>query len=188
MFLTPLFIILIICLLTQWAGGLQPVNVNGRGEGVEFRLRTGIENGTIKSHCTTTKTFCFQDTDCAKLCLEEDTFTCAKGVCELDMKRVREDSLASENCDTSMGMATFLVGDTAFGRYQRLCKSIDPGIAISSKTNLMCKGGDTIINYINKFPSIDNCTNCDKKITIPATVNKRRHVECNSPFYDMVLK
>lgn len=49
----------------------------------------------------------------------------------------------------------------------------------------MCKGGTINIDYTKEFPQIKHCQNCPYPITIRATQNKRKHIECDSPYYEM---
>lgn len=147
---------------------------------------TALEHGTMKYPCLTNETYCFKDSDCVKICTENDVFECDRGVCSLPNVDLLSSAQNDIKCDEKMGMVGFLLGDTAFGRFQKICKSIDPGISISNQINLMCKSENININYLNRYPMASDCTNCDKKITIPATSMKREHVECNNPFYDMI--
>lgn len=85
-----------------------------------------------------------------------------------------------------MGMITYLAGSVAFGNYVKICKSVDPGIAISNTDNLMCKNGTISVNYEKGFPLISECEDCEQQVTIPATLTKREHVECKNLFYDLI--
>ena len=84
------------------------------------------------------------------------------------------------------GMIGYLVGDVAYGKYYFICKSVDPGIALATYDNLMCKGQkDRMIDYTTKFPTINECL-CINQSIIPATRNKRKHVECDNIYYELV--
>lgn len=184
MFISPLTVVLIVCILVKWLGDGRVATSKSTETG---SFSAGIESGRPKNRCTTTKTYCFSSADCRNMCAEDDSFTCSHGTCENDIRVLQETNSEAEPCDPKMGMVTFLVGDTAFGRYTRICKSVDPGIAVSSGKNLMCLNGEISINYTRQFPNLSTCKNCTNPIEIPATSTKRRHVECNNPLYDMVI-
>lgn len=130
-----------------------------------------------KANCNTTNVSCFDHTDCLSKCV--NVANCKFGSC------VSTDLIPPETeCDVSMGMMAFLVGDPKFGKYSFVCKSVDPGIAISSTENLMCRcssSGSMTINYLDRFPQITSCMCGDEKnaCIVPATRVKREHKECS---------
>lgn len=148
----------------------------------EFKVK--IKNiNNVKNNCTETKTYCFVDQDCLQSCYNSSMYSCLNGVCKKSLINTTD---AENECDPSKGIVGYLVGNPTFGTYQYICKSIDPGIAISVDENLMCKNDPTVdINYIEKFPSKYDCS-CENQVLIPATSVKRKHVECDDNFYDLV--
>lgn len=127
--------------------------------------------------CVNQKAFCFTDSDCANQCLYNVNYACLHGICK---HQVLFSTDADVECNPHMGMLAFFQGDPTFGRYEFACKSIDPDIAISTEENRMCFGGSINIDYREKLPAIADCT-CPKSsdmVVVPATRNKRRHVEC----------
>ncbi len=128
--------------------------------------------------------YCFEDSECSLACDYSTTYKCMHGICRNEV--VRTEDVLNE-CDPKMGILAYMTGDTQFGRYQFVCKSEDPGIAVNTTTNLMCAGGDIDINYTQVFPGIDSCQ-CpdDSTILVPATSVKRRHVQCDSRYVDLV--
>lgn len=154
-----------------------------------LNVKTTLEYGAKKIDCNLVDTYCFKDSDCVKICKIYDNHECINGVCKINKQLIDgEKNEDSGKCDPKMGMMGMLVGDTAFGRYVKICKSIDPGIAISNDENLMCKGSEDNkkINYLFRSPQIEDCVNCNKKVIIPATLAKREHAECENEYYDMV--
>lgn len=170
---------------------LRPAASSSSSSSPSTLLRSGLEYGKDKHKCSVKHTYCFDTRQCNNMCIERNShlYECNRGVCELSLGGLREhDLLKGEDCDSSKGMITFLVGDTAFGSYTRLCKSVDPGIAVSNKINLMCKNDPHIsIDYHNAYPKMSDCSeSCTQSIIVPATRNKRRHKECGNPLWRMV--
>lgn len=177
---------LVILSIIYFINGPNP-NTSAMNTFSKFNFKSEVEKGFKKVDCQTTDLYCFANSDCMKICKINDRFACIKGICKLDKDEIVSD-FKKEPCNNENGQFTFFVGDTAFGRFVNLCKSMDPGIAISNNVNLMCKDGEdnSKINYLIKNPQISDCKNCPKKILVPATFSKREHVECNNQFYDMV--
>lgn len=158
-----------------------------------WNIKTNLEYGEKKIDCNLTEAYCFQDADCMRVCKLHDNHECINGVCRLDTSggdTTTTPAPVTEKCDPTKGMFGVLMGDTAFGRYVRVCKSVDPGIAISNTLNLMCLGSETDnkkINYLHASPQIADCVNCNRKVVIPATLAKREHAECENEYWDMVV-
>lgn len=130
--------------------------------------------------CEQHVTYCFEDTDCAKLCQNISGSICRNGIC-LNTNVLNSTQPINE-CNAKRGVVTFFVGNTALGRYDSLCKSVDLGIAPDNpnETNNMCKNGNININYLESFPSIQNCM-CPpftKSIILPATSIVRQYAHC----------
>jgi hypothetical protein len=105
---------------------------------------------------------------------------CRNGVCV--NSNVINSQAPQNECDAERGVITFFVGNTALGRYDFLCRSIDPGIAPNNpnEDNNMCKFGNIDINYLRQFPSIANCS-CPigtQPVILPATSQVRSYVHC----------
>lgn len=134
--------------------------------------------GNNRIDCVQQKTFCFTDSDCALQCTYNTNHTCAHGICSNHVFQTTE---TTNECAPEHGMIAYLQGDTAFGRYEFICKSEDPGIAISKDLNRMCLNGTIKFDYRIRFPAISDCkcSDGDEMIVVPATRNKRRHVECS---------
>lgn len=140
--------------------------------------------------CTNELTFCFETAECRKKCLHHTSnaeYACINGVCRnLQIVKSTRDA---DKCSLEKGLVAFLVGDRTFGTYDFVCKSIDPGIAITEATNLMCKGGSIGINYVRKFPSVGDCRCAPaSKCLIPATSEVREHVQCDERYYDLLQR
>lgn len=146
------------------------------------RLSIKLNGRDVKSKatCNTTTTYCFEDADCQQQCSESGV-ACLHGICKSNINRID----ANNECDPQMGVLGYLVGNTALGTYQYICKSIDPGIAISPTENRMCYGDNTYhVNYLDGFPSMTDCR-CEGAIVVPATRTTRAHIECNKAFTGM---
>lgn len=132
--------------------------------------------------CTETPNFCFTDNDCMVQCTNSTTFKCIKGLCRNTY--IYESSITN-NCNPRQGMLGFLVGNPMLGKYDYICKSIDPGIALDNGKVLMCDGQTPPINinYLSKYPDTNQCT-CENKMYIPATSVKRGHYQCSN-YYTM---
>ncbi|UOT91843.1 PIF-3 [Aratus pisonii nudivirus] len=147
----------------------------------KINIKVGNLYGVGRKDCELTKTYCFTDNDCVQQCTAS-SFTCAHGICMNNVNTIN----ATNDCDPSKGVIGYLVGNTALGTYEYICKSVDPAIAVSVTENRMCFGDKTYqINYLQSYPSIYTCE-CDDKVIIPATSQKREHVECNKIFVDLV--
>lgn len=134
--------------------------------------------------CDSEISYCFTDNDCRLSCAQTSKYSCTKGICT--NTRVVE-TLPENKCNAQKGFLAYLVGNVAFGFYEYICKSIDPGIALSvDANNLMCLNQDPAldIDYLKQFPSAYSCS-CSSACPIPATSVKRFHIECNDNFADL---
>lgn len=152
-------------------------------------LSSNLYNGE-RIDCNREINYCFVDSECARSCNFDSSYRCLHGICRNEVIRV-EDPL--NDCKPDMGILAYLTGDTQLGRFQFVCKSEDPGIAISSTDNLMCNQGFIEINYLRQFPTISACNclnssnpNTTNQVLVPATSVKRRHVQCDSRYWDLV--
>lgn len=148
------------------------------------QLTTKLYENT-RIDCLNQKTFCFTDADCAIQCTYNVNYSCLHGICKNDVFRSSD---PSDECSPQRGILAYMQGDSAFGKYKFICKSEDPGIAISTDTNLMCSGGKIDIDYLKKFPAITDCKCEDDEsmVVVPATLNKRRHVQCDKKLVGFV--
>lgn len=188
MYIVPFIVSLLLCTIYYFALQLD-TNVESKNinETLLNLANDNLEFGVDKKDCTSTKVYCTSSAECETKCLANTSklFKCNEGVCKVGEFETTQ--YTGVECDASKGMMMFLVGDTAMGRYERICKSIDPGIAISNDENLMCKGDESFqVNYIKKYPEMSDCK-CKNSIIIPATRAKRRHLECENILYDMVV-
>lgn len=147
--------------------------------------------GTLnRVDCTQQTTYCFENSHCRSKCLDTTGSICRNGICL--SSNVLNTQAPINTCDASRGVVTFLVGNTALGRFDTLCRSIDPGIAPNDVTqpNRMCFMGNIDIDYTKKFPSINDCW-CPYekyKIIIPATREIRPYAICmNNPYASRIL-
>lgn len=145
-----------------------------------FKMAMANFFSSHKKQCQTEQVYCFGDSDCNAKCSTSNI--CLNGICKLDPGYVNPSDL----CDTKMGMVGYLVGNPEIGGYDWICKSVDPAIAISNTENRMCFNGTIEFDYAKHFPEIESCE-CDDKIIIPATLEKRKHVECNSIYKDLIV-
>lgn len=168
-----IFFIILLCVLFN-----KKVNVVKNDK---ISIDTGYMFGSGKKECELEKVYCFTDDDCFQKCVAT-TFGCIHGIC---LNNINTSNIIND-CDPTKGIVGYLVGNTALGTYNYICKSIDPAIAISVNENRMCYGDKSYqIDYLKSYPSIYTC-NCSNKIIIGATSEKRRHVECNSTYIDLV--
>ena len=142
-----------------------------------FHLKSTLEFNK-KINCNQKVTYCFSDRQCNQRCSSQST--CSNGIC-LNLNIFNSVAPTNE-CDAQRGVLTFFVGNPAIGRYDNLCKSIDPGIANDdiTKPNLMCTNGTIDINYLQSFPLITDC-NCPENyslIIIPSTPTVREYSVC----------
>lgn len=149
------------------------------------------ENNTIKINdksvgnkpkvdCTQNVTYCFDNSQCRRLCQNSTGSICQNGICING--NVLNTQLPINECDATKGVVTFLAGNVALGNFTGLCKSIDPGIANDDITipNRMCSNGSINIDYTRQFPSIRDCT-CPtgtRAVLLPATQQIRPYVSC----------
>lgn len=134
-----------------------------------------------RSNCSEEILYCFSNTDCSRTCVDSDKI-CQHGLCKAPVMNPID---WSETCDATKGMVGYLIGNTALGDYEFICKSIDPAIAISNTENRMCFDGSIEIDYNIAYPASSSCV-CSHPVYVPATKEKREHVECSDIFYDLV--
>lgn len=133
-------------------------------------------------NCSVVKKLCFTSNDCNVTCSSASQFECINGYCI--NRQIISDVDTVNECNPERGVLAFLIGDTQFGRYNTICKSIDLGIAPNNprEDNRMCISGklSTPVNYLSHFPTIDECIcNTDTfKYIIPATSSIRKHAVC----------
>ena len=168
-FLVIIFIFVFIRIFTNFEFDTVP--------DVLLELKRSLEQKK-KINCNQRVTYCFSDSECRQMC--SNSANCSNGVC-LNSNLFSTTAPINE-CDATKGVLTFFVGNPAFGRYEYLCKSVDPGIASDKITepNLMCTGGDIDINYLNSFPKITDCKCPEdyKLIIMPATETVRDYSVC----------
>ncbi len=144
-----------------------------------IKLQSLFSRGKV--NCDTTKSYCFEDSDCNNACMGSN-YACLHGMCKKNLNIID----ATNNCDTKMGVIGYYIGNAALGIYEFICKSVDPGIAINTTENRMCYGDSSYqINYLDKYPSINTC-DCVGKIIVPATSVKREHAECAPQYIGLV--
>nr|WOZ57665.1 PIF-3 [Menippe mercenaria nudivirus] len=171
------FVILCFVILTTIL--LTGDRVTLKNETADIRTKGIFSNS--KQDCSINKVYCFTDADCNSKC-SDNQVSCMHGACSTDVVV----SGVTNECDPSKGVVGYLVGNTALGTYSYICKSVDPAIAISVKENRMCYGDDSYtFDYLQQFPSRYAC-DCTGKTLIPATSQKRAHVECDVTFHDLV--
>jgi hypothetical protein len=155
----------------------------------QLRVDAGVSNKP-RVDCNQSVVYCFQDNHCAKLCFNKTGSVCRNGIC-INTNVLNSQQPLNE-CNVERGVVTFLVGNTSLGRFDYLCRSIDPGIAPDDITqpNNMCKNGSILIDYTQQFPDIRNCT-CPtgtKGVILPATSQVRPYVQCIEEFWaDRIL-
>ena len=130
--------------------------------------------------CNQNVTYCFEDANCANLCQNSTGSRCRNGICI--NTNVINSQLPLNECDARRGVVTFLSGNTALGRFDFLCRSIDLGIASDdiNVTNRMCIGGSINIDYTKQFPDIRDCS-CPpdtRSVILPSTSQVRSYVHC----------
>lgn len=130
--------------------------------------------------CDQDVVYCFEDAHCTKICAAKFGSRCSNGVC---INAAIINSQAPNNeCDARRGVLTYFVGNPMLGRYDYLCKSVDPGIASNdiSEPNRMCLGGQIAIDYLQQFPAENQCQCLPgySKVSIPNTSSIRNYVVC----------
>lgn len=143
----------------------------------EFNL--DLSNRT-KNDCYVNRNYCFDTDDCISACDDGFSFNCIAGMC-IGMDIIQ--SQVINECNPITGQMGFLVGDPQLGRYNTICKSIDPGVAPNNPDdeNRICMKGTISIDYRKNFPAINQC-NCGSKeqIVLPATSMVREVSACVS--------
>lgn len=167
-FLSFIIIIILLLIIKQFI----PKNITDNISNIKLTLTP-----KNKINCSTSKSYCFTDDDCIGTCINDNLYLCMNGVCKNN--NIKEDQIKN-NCDGKKGVLAFLIGDTMLGVYNKICKSIDLGIANDDGTNNMCKNGDIDINYYEKFPTADMCNCGDKKklIKLPQIKTHRQIGDC----------
>lgn len=141
-----------------------------------------------RADCDNQQTFCFTDAECVQRCYVKAEYSCMHGICK--NSRIIE-SNAKNKCDAKQGFIAYLVGNVAFGEYEFICRSVDPGIAVNvDEANNMCLNGDICIDYLKQFPAISNCTcgKIDDICIVPAMDNVRRYVVCDDRYGDLIRR
>jgi len=143
-----------------------------------------------KMDCLNRQVYCFNDADCFAKCFVKTTMACFKGMCtDANIIRDGSDPIDEDDCRYKDGRIRYFMGNIAWGKWDVVCKSTDPGISYPTGPNRMCFDWDTNTNihpeidYSKHVPDADDCK-CDTLCVIPATEIKRRHVECNTVFHD----
>lgn len=170
-----IFLIIIIYMYTNKTKTYEKDKIN---------IKTGHLFGAGRDDCEKTDIYCFDDSDCNKKCYISG-LSCLHGVC----KNKIDTTEAKNECNPSKGVIGYFIGNTAIGLYEYICKSIDPGIAISVNENRMCYNSEGYtIDYLKVFPSVYSCDCGGDGVIVPATSEKREHIECNSKYKDLVPK
>lgn len=155
-------------------------------------LTNTVPEAQFKKNCTSEKLFCMDDSDCANFCLTKNisqTFACQLGTCIL-----QNQTTSTNNCNPTRGIFSVFVGDSELGRINQICKSVDPGVALSDGNNKMCKGSDEFglgelgINYLDHIPSLRDCYELCPESFVPVHTNSivRTYAECNSDVYELL--
>ncbi|QLI62455.1 PIF-3 [Dikerogammarus haemobaphes nudivirus] len=171
--------IIFICILIFFVYKGEIIN-HVQNENLKMKISNFFSKG--KLDCLSELTYCFVDSDCSNNCINSE-YTCSNGICK---ESIITSIDPSTECIPEKGMIGYLIGNTAFGSYEFVCKSVDPAIAISNTENKMCNPDPTFtFNYLEQFPTIEMCE-CSTKVLIPATSEKREHVECSEAFHDLI--
>lgn len=150
----------------------------------KYRMKGASLFGKGHQNCKNIPVYCFEDSDCIAKCDTLNEYSCMHGMCKQSVIIAEDDK---NKCDPKKGFIGYLIGNTTFGIYEYLCKTIDAEIAVSVNENRMCYNQIEMldIDYTKAYPSINDCT-CRDRVLVPATAQKREHVECNSIFVDLV--
>uniref|UniRef100_A0AAU8GFC4 PIF-3 n=1 Tax=Faxonius propinquus nudivirus TaxID=3139431 RepID=A0AAU8GFC4_9VIRU len=171
---------LCLCIFIIW--NIQQKQINTKMFNEKYLMNTNLYNYNKKS-CIQETVYCFTNNDCTQKCDNLNTYNCVNGICKSSSIIIVDDK---NQCDNRKGVLAYLVGNTAFGTYEFICKSIDPGIAININENKMCAGDPLYsYDYTLQFPQITDCM-CEHQSLIPATSQVRKYVECDDYFYDLV--
>jgi len=152
-----------------------------------------VDTSKPRVNCEFETQYCFTDGDCQRRCNANVAglgARCITGICKNELLI---EQLPENNCDPRKGFVAYLVGNPALGQVSFICKTVDPGIAISvDGINRMCAGSiePIDINYLKEFPYEKQCTKeiCPFPCLIPATSVKRSHIECNETFSLLITK
>lgn len=181
-----LFLVFIsICLLIWLILHIKRSERNEAKTQTEASIKTALIQSS-RVNCGAENVFCFEDQDCKNMCLLTEQNVCRNGICR--NRRVIATNPNNE-CDPTKGLFALFVGDPALGRYEWVCDTIDPGVALPDGNNRMCEGGTMEINYLREFPSIPQCT-CpvSDRVAIGATSSTRRIVQCNNVFASLLRR
>jgi hypothetical protein len=131
-------------------------------------------------NCDQIPTYCFEDSNCSGICTIATTTRCSNGIC---INAAVINTTAPKNeCDAAKGVITYFVGNPTLGRFDYLCKSIDLGIAPDDidLPNRMCEHGNIIINYLQQFPDVSQCTctNGYTRVMLANTSQIRNYADC----------
>lgn len=135
--------------------------------------------------CDTGEVYCFDDVTCSTKCNTiADTFGCVNGVCRKNIMLSEE---ARNECDVKEGLVAF----ASFDPLQNVtfqCKSIDPYVRpdLVEDPLRMCKNGDIVYSYIEKYPAIADCT-CPSNLTtnvVEGSGGVRKYVVCVDKNFD----
>lgn len=175
--LSVIILIILLVFIQFLAQKTKTINLLELEDNENFALSGA---NTAQIDCNTVRSYCFDDDDCLMNCEGGSIFSCRTGVCV--NTNVIKTQVINE-CSTKKGQLAYFVGDTQLGRYNSICKSIDPGVAPDNpnEENRMCMNGDIDIDYRKAFPSIEECS-CinNNKIIIPFTQTIRSVATCVS--------
>lgn len=171
------FVVLIAILYFVYLIYNLPERANVIRNDIQLRGRTRRND---RINCDQNITYCFEDAHCAHLCSSKSGSICRNGICR--NANVLNTQVPVNECNAERGVFTFFVGNTALGRYDFLCRSVDLGIAPDNprEPNRMCTNGFIDIDYTRSFPSITDCT-CppgQKMVTLPETSQVRAYTQC----------
>lgn len=181
-------IIIIICFVILFCIVILCIQKKNKDIDLKKQLYFNLNNDYLhdRKNCDLENTYCFDNNDCALQCDNGiGEYSCVKGLCVSNLDELNENKPNVTECDTHKGIMALLLGKVGWN-WEWTCKSLDPAIALEDGNNKMCKNGDIKIDYFEKLPEISDCKNCEGMVIVPATQNKRRHVECNKDIVDFV--
>lgn len=187
-FFTIVYVNKIVGKLKIQSSKIKSANIEDKQFRSEF-ANIEIEN---EKNCTKSVIYCFDDDDCRVMCSDKGRISCLNGICKTKKTITRN---IENKCDVKLGYYAYLVGDTMFGDYKYVCKSIDPGIAVLDENNKIvnriCNYGSINVDYRKNIPMAGEC-NCPSDthyVELPNTKTIRNRAFCVSePIFDYIQK
>lgn len=126
----------------------------------------------VKKNCNNEYIYALTSDECQDLCLPTNIFISKNGLC-VNSALFNSTEIKNE-CSPKHGLFAYLIGDGQFGKIEKQCLSIDPGIqpnAINEKNTICLNTENFEIDYLKSFPMYTDCKCNDDEtlIALPPT-------------------